>query len=117
MRLILTIFLVASSIAPWAAAERLYGLERMERFDLLPQFLEGAMVRQVSSHDRSGGNNDGFNGAYSALYIDENDEYVLFDEMGAGCLYRFWVTYRTVDDPEYFSYRLRFYFDNDLFQF
>lgn len=113
MRLLLTIFLVASSIVPWAAADRLYGLERMERFDLLPVLMEGTQVRQVSSHDRSGGNDDGFNGTYSDLYIDENSEYVLFDEIGAGCLYRFWVTYRTVDDPEYYNYRIRFYFDNE----
>lgn len=85
----------------------------MARFDRLPLMLDGTSVRQVSSHDRSGGNNDGFNGTYSYLYIDENSEYVLFDEVGAGCLYRFWVTYRTVDDPDYYSYRIRFYFDDE----
>jgi hypothetical protein len=110
---ILTIILVGVSVASWAAADRLYGLERMERFDLLPHLLGGTSVRQVSSHDRSGGNDDGFNGTYSYLYIDDNGEYVLFDEIGAGCLYRFWVTYRTVDDPDYYSYRIRFYFDNE----
>jgi hypothetical protein len=67
-----------------ASADRLYGLERMERFDLLPLLLQGTQVRQVSSYDRSGGNDDGFAGTYSCLYVDENDEYVLFDESVQG---------------------------------
>jgi hypothetical protein len=95
-----------------ANAERLYGLERMERFDLLPRLLSGTQVRQVSSYDRSGGNDDGFNGTYSYLYVDENSEYVLFDETGAGCLYRFWMTYGSLP-ADYSDYRLRFYFDNE----
>ena len=94
------------------SADRLYGLERMERLDLLPYILEGTQVRQVSSHDRSGANDDGFTGAYSSLYIDENGEYVLFDEMGAGCLYRFWMTYAS-SPADYPDHRLRFYFDNE----
>ncbi|MEN8255523.1 MAG: glycoside hydrolase family 172 protein [Verrucomicrobiota bacterium] len=95
-------------------AGRLCGLERMERLDLLPCFLEGTQVRQVSSHDRNGGNDDGFNGTYSALYIDANGEYVMFDEVGAGCLYRFWVTYQVPYTPEgYETNRICFYFDGE----
>lgn len=96
-----------------ADATAVYGLDRMERFDLLPYLLEGTQVQQVSSYDRSGGNDDGFNGTYSSLYVDSNDEYVLFDEMGAGCLYRFWMTYGS-SPADYASYRLRFYFDNEV---
>lgn len=88
------------------------GLDRMQRFDLLPQILQGTQVRQVSSYDRSGGNDDGFDGTYSALYIDGNGEYVLFDEIGAGCIYRIWLTYSS-GFPEYGENRLRFYFDNE----
>lgn len=96
------------------SAERFYGLERMERFDQLPCFLEGTQVRQVSSRDRSGGNDDGFDGTYSALYVDERGEYVMFDEIGAGCLYRFWMTYsQRQEDAGYDTHRIRFYFDNE----
>ncbi len=59
------------------------------KLDQLPCLLEGTQVRQVSSHDRSGGNDDGFVGTYSALYIDDNGEYVMFDEIGAGCEWHF----------------------------
>ena len=51
-------------------ADRLYGLERMERFDLIPCLLEGTQARQVSSRDRNGGNDDGWWGYYPALYRD-----------------------------------------------
>ena len=81
VKYVVCIIIVALSISP-GLAERLVGLQRMERFDQLPVLMEGTQVRQVSSHDRSGGNDDGFNGTYSALYVDENGEYVLFDEVG-----------------------------------
>jgi len=107
-----SILLVIGCAAVCVWGDRIYGLERMQRFDLLPYLLEGTQVRQVSSHDRSGGNDDGFSGDYSSLYVDENGEYVLFDEMGAGCLYRFWMTYAATP-TNYPDQRLRFYFDNE----
>lgn len=88
----------------------------MERFDLLPLIHEGARVKQVSGFDRTGGNDDGFNGTYSTLYIDENNEYVMFDEIGAGCVYRFWMTYdhSVFGGPEDYDQNiLRFYYDNE----
>lgn len=102
----------AQSYSHWSET-RIYGLERMVRFDLLPYFLEGTQVRQVSSFDRSGGNDDGFLGTWSALYLDENDEYVMFDEFGPGCLYRIWMTYQTPRTDDYEQQVLRFYFDNE----
>jgi len=46
----------------------------------------------LSSYDRSGGNDDGFRGTYSQLYIYDNGERVLFDANGPGCIYNFWFT-------------------------
>jgi len=57
-----------------------------------------------SSHDRTGGNEDGFHGIYSSLYKDETG-YVLFDAYGPGCLYRIWSA-NPGDD-------LKFYFDEE----
>lgn len=104
--------LLCAVIPSAAVAGRIYGVESLARFDQLPCLLEGTQVRQVSSCDRSGGNDDGFNGTYSALYVDKSGEYVLFDEIGSGCLYRFWMTYGS-SPVGYSSYRLRFYFDNE----
>lgn len=93
-----------------AQADRLYGLERMERVDQLPCLLEGTQVRQVSTHDRNGGNDDGWFGKFPALYQDANGEYVLYDDIGAGCLYRIWMTYQS---GLVSTNQLRFYFDNE----
>ena len=92
-------------------ADRLYGLERMERFDLLPYFLEGTQVRQVSSRDRDGGNDDGFNSTYSYLYKDGNGAFVIFDEKVPGCIYRLWMTFSLGEPLD--SRMLRFYFDGE----
>ena len=111
-RHVLVVIIVVANLSSVELCAGPIGLERMERFDLLPVLTEGVQVRQVSSHDRSGGNNDGFDGEFSALYIDETGEYVMFDEIGAGCIYRFWVTYSS-KDTAYAAERLRFYFDGE----
>lgn len=105
------LFLMGGLVGWSAYAGRLYGLERMHRLDRLPELLEGARAMQVSTHDRSGKNSDGWFGTYSHLYQDENGEYVLFDEWGAGCIYRMWTTF----DVKYgmATNRFRVYFDNE----
>lgn len=112
---IIFVFFVFGALQSYSGVSsvQVYGLERMARFELLPYFLQGAQVRQVSSYDRSGGNDDGFNGTYSYRYVDENDEYVMFDDIGAGCLYRIWKTYGQ-SRTDYSNSVLRFYFDNEL---
>lgn len=111
MRWIFT-FLILGVFTTAVAGPRLVGLDRLVHFERLPELLEGVQVRQVSSYDRSGGNDDGFSGTYSALYVDEAGEYVLFDEIGSGCLYRFWMTYDE-KDAQYPFLRIRFYFDHE----
>ena len=46
----------------------------------------------ISSYDRTGGNNDGFDGTYSYLRRDPNGEYVIFEADGPGALARMWWT-------------------------
>lgn len=92
-------------------SERVCGLERMERFDLLPVLQEGTKVLQVSSRDRLGGNDgDGYFGTHAFLYEDVNGEKVLFDEQRPGCLYRFWMTFTSAS---VLTNQLRFYFDGE----
>ena len=54
---------------------------------------DACVVKQVSSYDRTGGNDDGFSGKYSYLYIDDQGRQVVFDEGGPGCIYRIWSAY------------------------
>lgn len=54
----------------------------------LPLLREDATL-QVSSYDRTGGNDDGFSGNYSFLR-QEGDQYVIFEDEGPGCVYRIW---------------------------
>jgi glycosyltransferase involved in cell wall biosynthesis len=61
---------------------------RPEDLPLLPA---GERIIQVSSHDRSGANDDGFTGACSALY-ERDGRYVLLDESGPGRIDRIWMT-------------------------
>ncbi len=60
---------------------------------------------QVSSYDRSGGNDDGFSGTNSALR-EENGAFVIFEDQGPGCVYRIWSA-----NPG--PRRIEFYFDGE----
>ena len=65
----------------------LYGFSAMEHPELLPLLLpNGTQTKQFASYDTSGGNRDG--GIERFRRYDENGEYVFFDEIGPGCLYR-----------------------------
>ena len=99
------------TVFPANAAQRLCGLERLQRVDRLPEFVEGTRVFQISSHDRRGKNmGDGYYATHPCLYTDANGEKVLFDERTPGCLYRFWMTFSS---DNVLTNRLRFYFDEE----
>ena len=52
-------------------------------------YLKDGIVTQVSSFDRTGGNDDGFSGQFSFIR-KEGEDFVIFDEQGPGCIYRIW---------------------------
>jgi hypothetical protein len=62
----------------------------------------------VSSYDRTGGNDDGFRGTYSQLYVQDNGEHVIFEEDGPGCVYNLWFT---GDDMRLHWGKIRIYVD------
>jgi hypothetical protein len=73
----------------------------------------GVQAHYLSSYDRAGGNDDGFDGTYSALYVDAKDEQVIFDVKGPGTLYTLWFTSRVNGWSPLGSGRIRFYFDDE----
>ena len=98
-----------SASAP--AAPFACGFEAMERPERLPFFLpNGTQTRQFITYDPAGQNRSGFFKRY-----EENGEYVFFDEVGPGCLYRqqmnvFASNWTQFPNEEI---RIRYYFDDE----
>lgn len=67
------------------------GYDSYRRLDRLPRLTSGVRTLQFSSYDRTGGNNDGFTGAFSCLRQDE-DGCVIAERQGAGELASIWFT-------------------------
>jgi hypothetical protein len=85
-------------------------LTELSRYPILDP---GVQAHYVSSYDRAGGNDDGFDGTYSALYVDEKGEHVIFDVKGPGSLFTLWFTSRVNGYSPLGTGRLRFYFDDE----
>jgi len=90
-----------------------YGFGAMEHPELLPVLLpNGTQTKQFSAYDTSGGNRDG--GMERFRRYDENGEYVFFDEIGPGCLYRQQANVFTALAPfPSTDVRIRMYFDDE----
>jgi hypothetical protein len=68
----------------WETYRSLSGLERLR---------PGEQVKQFSSFDRTGGNDDGFNGTYSCLRHESGGGCVIAEAHGAGEISSMWFTY------------------------
>ena len=73
-------------------------------FSTLPQYRSGEM-NQLSSYDRTGGNDDGFSGKYSFIR-EEPGGLVIADLKGPGVVNRIWTPTPTTDT-------INFYFDGE----
>ena len=76
-------------------------------FLLCLPYLTNTYSAQESSYDRTGNNNDGFNGTYSFVRRNADSSLVIFDVKGTGVVNRIWTPTPTDDT-------LDFYIDNDL---
>lgn len=81
-------------------------LSRLKEISDLPVYREGTTVKQISSYDTTGGNDDGFGGKYSFLRKDPDGGLVIFDARGPGVIERIWTPTPTDDT-------LDFYFDGN----
>ena len=82
----------------------------VERWPILEPGVES---RYFSSFDRTGGNDDGFNGTYSELYTGERGEHVIFDATGPGRLRTLWFTSEVDGHGKLSLGQVRFYFDDE----
>ncbi len=78
---------------------------------LLPQ--GGSESRGFSSFDRTGGNDDGFNGTYSTLSRTATGEHVIVDVIGPGRLNQFWFTSGESGHAKLDLGRIRIYLDDE----
>jgi hypothetical protein len=86
------------------------GLEFYDNLAALPYIFPNIESYYLSSYDRTGGNDDGFRGTYSQLYVDAKGEHVIFEEDGPGCVYNLWFT---GSDRDLHWGKIRFYFDGE----
>ncbi|QNL49365.1 DUF2961 domain-containing protein [Olivibacter sp. SDN3] len=81
-------------------------LEKLTNIHQLPTYMENATVKQFSSYDTTGGNDDGFSGKYSFISRNPDSSLVLFEVKEAGAINRIWT-------PTPNSDTLDFYFDDE----
>lgn len=74
---------------------------KLSRIDLLPRFQEQVIVKQVSSYDTTGGNDDGFSGRYSFLR-KENGHSIIAELKGPGVIQRIWTPTPSEDTIQFF---------------
>lgn len=77
-------------------------LKRLMEIHQLPLYMNNTEVNQFSSYDRTGGNNDGFEGTYSYLYKTPDSSLVLFDAKGKGIIERIWTPTPTDDTLDFY---------------
>jgi len=105
VKLIIILFILSSWTTIYAQKnERIFSyakeLEQLYNVNLLPCYRDG-IVEQVSSYDRTGGNNDGFEGTYS--FVGKEDrKLVLADLKGPGVINRIWTPTPTNDTIEFY---------------
>lgn len=103
-------WLVCVSVVTTFVQAQPVGLGFYDNLSELPCVYSNVESYYLSSYDRTGGNDDGFRGTYSQLYVDEAGEHIIFEEDGPGCVYNFWFT-GTGRDLHWG--KLKFYFDGE----
>ncbi|RZK66401.1 MAG: hypothetical protein EOO95_05905, partial [Pedobacter sp.] len=118
LRKILTLtFIVLSSVHVFAQRKIISiqsELGAMINLSDLPKYTD-AVVKQFSSYDTTGNNDDGFSGKYSFIRKNADGSSVIFEDKGAGVINRIWTPTPTNDTLDFYfdgskkpSYSIRF---------
>src|SRR5579871_662687 len=68
----------------------------------LPAYASQTYSAEVSTYDRKGGNNDGFEGTYSFIRRNADSSLVIFDVKGKGVINRIWTPTPTDDSLDFY---------------
>ncbi|MEN8202063.1 MAG: arylsulfatase [Bacteroidota bacterium] len=77
-------------------------LQSLYNLGHLPSYRQESRNLQVSSYDRTGGNNDGFEGSYSYLRRNADSSLVIFECKGKGIIDRIWTPTPTDDTLDFY---------------
>jgi len=77
-------------------------LEKLSNLNNLPEYCDDSKSLQVSSYDRTGGNNDGFAGTYSFIRREADSTLVIFDVKGKGVIHRIWTPTPSHDTLDFY---------------
>jgi len=77
-------------------------LKRLYSISEMPVYINESEVYQISSFDRKGGNNDGFEGTYSYLRKNDDSSLVVFEAEGKGVIERIWTPTPTDDTLDFY---------------
>jgi len=76
-------------------------LAKLVDISSLPAYSE-TVLKQISSYDRTGGNDDGFSGQYSFIRRNQDSSLVLLDVKGHGVINRIWTPTPTQDTLDFY---------------
>ncbi|MGC4038183.1 MAG: DUF2961 domain-containing protein [Chitinophagaceae bacterium] len=77
-------------------------LHEMNDLSSLPAYKTGTYSAEVSTYDRTGLNDDGFNGTYSFVRRNADSTLVLFDVKGPGVINRIWTPTPSDDSLDFY---------------
>ncbi len=80
-----------SSLAQKQAINISTELNRFISINELPKYDDNTLIRQFSSYDTTGNNDDGFSGKYSFIRRNPDSSLVLFEAAGNGVINRIWT--------------------------
>jgi hypothetical protein len=77
-------------------------VKKLSRIQDLPKFWEGSEIKQTSSYDTTGNNDDGFSGKYSFVRRNPDSSLIIFDVPGNGVINRIWTPTPTNDTLDFY---------------
>lgn len=113
------ILLVVPSARAGAVPEQVIGLRAMNYMETLPLLRDLVICRELSTHDKTGGNDNGFTNKAEFVRREFGPRVVVMDAAGPGCLMSFWYSWPneprmvTTLDPIWrvLLGKVRFFFD------
>lgn len=77
-------------------------LNRFTSINELPKYDDNTVVRQFSSYDTTGNNDDGFSGKYSFIRKNPDSSLVIFEVAGNGVINRIWTPTPNEDTLDFY---------------